>query len=158
MHFLAHDDPSWPRLPERDMPSPGARPLLTLAQWQVQRGTWPAGQPVAVELPNDADVVLLGADLTRLTAVVLQFPKWTDGRAYSQARLLRTRHRFTGDIRAAGDVVVDMAPLLQRCGFSSAQLRAGQHLETARRALRFFDAHHQGDVLQPRPRFAREAA
>lgn len=158
MHLLAHDEPSWPRLPEGNAPILRARPLLTLGQWQSQRATWPAGQPVAVELPNDADVALLGADLTRLTAVVLQFPKWTDGRAYSQARLLRTRHGFTGDVRAAGDVVVDMAPLLQRSGFSSAQLRAGQHLETARRALRFFDAHYQGDALQPQPRFAREAA
>ncbi len=48
----------------------------------------------------------------------------TDGRAYSQARLLRGRLRYLGEVRATGDVLVDMAPLLQRTGFSSAQLRA----------------------------------
>ena len=70
--------------------------------------------------------------------IALHFPKWTDGRAYSQAVLLRARLRFAGEIRATGEVLVDMLPLLRRCGFDSAQLRAGQSLEAAERAMRFF--------------------
>jgi uncharacterized protein (DUF934 family) len=90
--------------------------------------------------------------------LVLHFPKWTDGRAYSQARLLRVRHGFGGEIRASGDVVVDMLPLLQRTGFDAVQLRADQDIEVARRALGFFAGHYQGDVLQPQPLFTRLAA
>ena len=47
--------------------------------------------PVGVLVPNDADIEQLHADLPRLALIALQFPKWTDGRAYSQARLLRAR-------------------------------------------------------------------
>ena len=55
------------------------------------RERWPAGMPVGVIVPNDVDVETLRDDLPRLALVALQFPKWTDGRAYSQARLLRAR-------------------------------------------------------------------
>ncbi len=53
-------------------------------------------------------------------SVALQFPKWIDGRAYSQARMLRRRLRFEGEVRATGEVLVDMLPLLQRTGFDAA--------------------------------------
>jgi uncharacterized protein (DUF934 family) len=96
--------------------------------------------------------------MTGWTLIALQFPKWTDGRAYSQARLLRARLRFAGEVRASGDVLVDMMPLLQRSGFDAAHLRADQDHATAQRALRFFErGHYQGDVLQSRPLFARGA-
>ena len=75
--------------------------------------------------------------------MVLNFPKWTDGRAYSQAVLLRGRLRYAGEIRACGDVVADMMPLLRRCGFTQVQLRADQKVETAERALGYFDGHYQ---------------
>jgi uncharacterized protein (DUF934 family) len=59
-------------------------------------------------------------------------------------------------LRAAGQVLVDMLPLLQRTGFDAVQLRPDQRLESAERALRFFAAHYQGDVIEPRPLFRRE--
>lgn len=111
-----------------------------------------------VLLPNDADVADLAADLPRLALVVVQFPKWVDGRAYTQARLLRVRHRFTGEIRAIGEVLVDMMPLLQRCGVDAVQLRADQNQAAAERALGFFPGHYQGDVVDHRPAFARTDA
>ncbi len=89
----------------------------------------------ALLLANTDDVLARADEIRAAQAVVLQFPKWTDGRAYSQAVLLRGRLRFAGEIRATGDVVVDMAPLLQRCGFDALQLRADQKLESAQRAL-----------------------
>jgi uncharacterized protein (DUF934 family) len=133
--------------------------LLTLAQWQLVRHE-PTSPGVAfgLLLANDADVMALEADLARLALVVLQFPKWTDGRAYSQARLLRSRLCYAGEIRATGEVLVDMLPLLQRTGFDSVELHADQSLSSAERALRFFAGHYQGDVAEPRPVFARQAA
>jgi uncharacterized protein (DUF934 family) len=139
-------------------PLPAPQRLLTLAQWQAARESWPADLAVGVIVPNDVDIETLEADLGRLALVVLQFPKWVDGRAYSQARLLRARYRFAGELRATGEVLVDMLPLLARTGFDAAQLRADQRADAAQRALRFFDGHYQGDTLQPQPLFARTAA
>jgi uncharacterized protein (DUF934 family) len=168
LHFIDSATDRWTAAPaDEASPAAVAHRLLTLAQWQAVRGTWPAGVAVGVVVPNDVDIEDLAGDLPRLALVALQFPKWIDGRAYSQARLLRTRLRFRGEVRATGDVVVDMAPLLQRTGFDAVVLRAGQRIETAQRALGFFPAGHgreggpgyyQGDVLEPRPRFARPAS
>ena len=106
----------------------------------------PAEQAVtdgALLLDNADDVLARADEIGAVTAVVLQFPKWTDGRAYSQAVLLRGRLRFAGEIRASGEVLADMLPLLRRCGFDAVQLRADQKLESAQRALGFFSTHYQ---------------
>lgn len=134
-------------------PAPGL--LLTLLQWHAVRDQWPADMPVGVALPNDADVEGIAADLPRLSLVSLHFPKWVDGRAYSQAHLLRSRFRFKGEVRATGEVLVDMLPLLHRTGFDAVVLRADQSREAAERQLQFFPGHYQGDVIEHRPLFAR---
>lgn len=120
----------------------------------------PAEAPLpghALRLDNTADVLAQGDQVQRHAAVVLHFPKWTDGRAYSQAVLLRGRLRYAGDIVATGEVLADMLPLLRRCGFTAAQLRADQRLEAAQRALGFFDTHYQ-TVPPERQRAAEGAA
>ncbi len=132
--------------------------LLEPTQWRAVRNHWPRGMPVGIALPNDVAVKEIASDLGRLSLITLQFPKWTDGRAYSQAHLLRARYRFTGEVRATGDALVDMLPLLQRSGFDTVALRPDQSIEAARRALTFFPAYYQGDVHEPRPLFARSAA
>jgi uncharacterized protein (DUF934 family) len=96
-----------------------------------------------VRWPNTEDVQLHAAGLHGIPAIALDFPKWTDGRAYSQAVLLRLRLAYRGDLIATGQVLADMLPLLRRCGFSAVQMRADQQLETAQRALGFFDGHYQ---------------
>ncbi len=132
--------------------------LLSYVQWHSARCAWPAGMAVGVILPNDTDIEQLADELPRLSLVALQFPKWTDGRAYSQAHLLRARWRFRGEVRATGEVLVDMLPLLARTGFDAAVLRADQDLAAAERALAFFPSHYQGDVNETRPLFARREA
>ena len=162
MRFIEPRRNPWRTVSGEDGPVVGLQPvpnlLLDLAQWHAYRAQWPAGMPVGVALGNDVDVEELVADLPRLALIALSFPKWVDGRAYSQARLLRARHRFSGEIRATGEVLVDMLPLLHRTGFDAVQLRADQSIESAQRALRFFADHYQGDVHQTRPLFARSAA
>lgn len=158
MKFIdAHHD-QWHRVLGEDGPKPDPDPaphlLLSLEQWHTVRGHWPAGLPTAVEVPNDYDIEGLAPDLPRLALIVLQFPKWVDGRAYSQARLLRSRYRFAGEIRATGEVLVDMVLLAARTGFDAVQLRADQSLEAAQRALSFFPGHYQGDTRQAKPHFA----
>ena len=90
--------------------------------------------------------------------MAVQFPKWTDGRGYSQARVLRSRLRFGGEVRAIGEVVVDMLPLLARTGVTAVQLRPDQNEAAARRALGLVNAFYQGDVESTRPLFSRIAA
>ena len=162
MKFIDIHHHQWHHVVGEDGPMPCPDPakncLLTLEQWHAVRNHWPAGLVTAVELPNDVDIEGLAADLPRLTMVALNFPKWVDGRAYSQARLLRSRYRFGGEVRATGEVVVDMLPLLARCGFDAVQMRADQSQAAAERALAFFPAHYQGDVDATQPVFARDAA
>jgi uncharacterized protein (DUF934 family) len=126
--------------------TPTPHSLLTLIQWHSVRSHWPAHMPVGVTLKNDDPVADLRTDLPRLALLALQFPKWVDGRAYSQAKLLRSRWHFAGEIRATGEVVVDMLPLLQRTGFDSVVLRHDQSPKAAQKALTFFPGHYQGDA------------
>ena len=119
------------------------------------RDTWPADLATGVVLHNTVDVEALAADLPRLSLIALEFPKWTDGRAYSQAHVLRARLGYRGQLRATGDVLVDMLPLLQRTGFDAVQLRHDQKEASARRALELVTSHYQADVLETRPLFKR---
>ncbi|CAN5135948.1 hypothetical protein BH10PSE6_BH10PSE6_56710 [soil metagenome] len=70
-------------------------------------------------LPNTEDVLKLGDRLDGVELIILDFPKFTDGRAYTQARLLRERLGYAGELRASGAVFIDQLPFLLRCGFDS---------------------------------------
>jgi uncharacterized protein (DUF934 family) len=104
-------------------------------------------------VPNDADVAELSLD--GVDRIELDFPKFSDGRAYSQAYLLRRRRKFAGDIRATGDVLVDQLVQMQRTGFSSAVLKEGKDVADAQRQFDRFTAFYQGDLVVPQPLFAR---
>lgn len=132
--------------------------LLSLEQWHSVRAHWPNGIAVGVAVDNTADVEKLAEDLGRIALICLQFPRWTDGRAYSQGYLLRRRLGFSGELRATGDILVDMLPQLQRCGFDAVVLRSEQDEAAADRALSFFQEHYQGDALGSTPHFLRRSA
>ena len=112
------------------------------------------GQQTIIAPANDADPFTL--DLAGVQRIDLHFPKFTDGRAFSQARLLRKRLGFLGEIRATGDVLIDQLVQMHRSGFTSAVLAEGQNPEVAERQFARYSAFYQGDALQPRPLFARE--
>ena len=159
MKFINLSKDAWRTMGGEDGPAayidPRPHLLLSVEQWHAFRAQWPDGMPVGVTLPNDAEVKDIATDLPRLALVVLHFPKWVDGRAYSQAHTLRARYRFKGEVRASGDVLVDMVPLLQRTGFDAALLRADQSIDAAHRALGFFPGHYQGGIDDPLPLFAK---
>ncbi len=113
-----------------------------------------------LQIANDADLAELARSgaLEGIGRIELQFPSFTDGRAYTQALLLRRRWRFTGDIRATGDVLIDQLVHIHRSGFSSALLAEGVDPAAAERQFSRYAAFYQGDVHEPRPLFAREAA
>ncbi len=115
-----------------------------------------AGDPTKashLRVANDAEVLSLA--LEGIACIELDFPKFTDGRAFSQAHVLR-RRGFVGDIRATGDVLIDQLLQLQRSGFTSAVLREGQDAAHGERLLAHYSGFYQGDV-QDLPHFARAA-
>jgi uncharacterized protein (DUF934 family) len=94
--------------------------------------------------------------LEGVARIDLHFPKFTDGRAYTQAFYLRRRSGFTGEIRATGDVLIDQLVQMERQGFSVAVLRADQNLDFAQQQFDRYRAFYQGDAVTPKPVFSRE--
>jgi uncharacterized protein (DUF934 family) len=109
--------------------------------------------PLGVEVGAGESISGLDPYLGRVKLIALTFPKFSDGRSYSAARLLRERLRFAGELRATGDVLADQIPLMRRCGIDSFAVR---HPPT-RAALvagRLAEMHH---FYQPIPTAPREA-
>jgi uncharacterized protein (DUF934 family) len=78
--------------------------------------------PTGVVWPNDRKIAELAPYLDWIALVALVFPTFRDGRAYSQARLLRERHQFRGELRATGQVLRDQLLFLHRAGFDAFEL------------------------------------
>jgi hypothetical protein len=106
-------------------------------------------------LANDVDPRTL--DLQGITRIDLQFPAFTDGRAYSQAFLLRRRLRFAGELRATGDVLIDQLVQMQRTGFDVAVLKDGVDASAAQRQLDRYAGFYQGSAVETQPHFAKAA-
>jgi uncharacterized protein (DUF934 family) len=130
-----------------------------MAVWQAHKSAFSGRSDVGVWLDSHDNVEDLAPDLEDLSAVALNFPKFTDGRAYSAAALLRSRYGFKGEIRAIGDVLRDQFFFMQRCGFDAIQPKAGKYsdaqLEESLASLKDFSAPYQAAVDQPEPLFRR---
>ena len=117
---------------------------------------------LGVAWPNDRRVAELAPWLGHLALVALQFPKFRDGRAYSQARLLRETYGFGGTLRATGDVLRDQFQFLVRAGFNSFEVKkpadAGVFAEAVRRYSVFYQASADGSVPAQLRRLQRTAA
>jgi len=133
------------------LPASGAL-IVSVEQWQdhweklVRRG-----DPVGVQLKSDEHPEIIADDLDSLAVVALEFPKFTDGRAYSYARLLRDRYGFTGELRAVGDVLLEQIHYMERVGFNSIEIDSNQPLEDFRTAATEFSVWYQpsGDGRRP---------
>lgn len=108
-----------------------------------------------LRLANDADPKAVSLD--GIERIELDFPKFADGRAFSQAFLLRRRRGFAGDIRATGDVLIDQLVQLQRTGFTSAVLKHGKDAADAPRQFARYPQYYQGDAVIAQPVFRRAA-
>ncbi|TVP54874.1 MAG: DUF934 domain-containing protein [Halomonadaceae bacterium] len=117
----------------------------------------PEGRRIGVWFDSDDEPERLGNDCQILPLIAVNFPKFTDGRGYSIARLLRERFGFTGELRAIGDVLLDQLHYMKRCGFSSFALRADKDINKAPAALSAFSDAHQAAVDQTAPLFRRRA-
>jgi uncharacterized protein (DUF934 family) len=130
--------------------------IVPLSVWQAQRdsllmrngklGVWLS--------PND-DLEAIAADLDALDVVAVDFPQFTDGRGYSIGRLMRERYKYTGELRAIGDVLRDQLFYLHRCGFDAFAVREDKNIEDALKGLKDFSEAYQVSVEQAQPLFRR---
>ena len=138
----------WRRIAD-DEPLPGAGPIIiTLARWQADRALSGRRGPLGLALKNNEAVAPLANDVGHFELIALEFPKFTDGRAYSQARILREQYGFAGELRATGQVLRDQFVFMLRAGFDTfevtKQADAEAFLETVRRYSVFYQPTGDG--------------
>lgn len=77
---------------------------------------------LGIRLASDQPPALIADDVGRFSVICLEFPKFTDGRAYSYARILRSRYLYAGELRAVGNVLRDQLLFMRRCGFDAFEI------------------------------------
>lgn len=126
--------------------------IVSLKRFRAERTALEAsGLGLGVRLPNTEEVTpALAQELAGLPLIALEIPKFADGRAYSQARVLRERHGYRGEIRAQGDVLHDQLFHMSRCGINAFELRADQDPQDCLRAFADYDLayQHAADTLE----------
>lgn len=112
----------WSRLDDEAAPGDAVGILVSPVRWVRERDVLTArGYVGVIVVPAEEDEAVLG-EIADAPLIAVVFPKFSDGRGYSFARLLRDRHGYRGDLRAAGDVLIDQVALMLRCGFSSLEV------------------------------------
>lgn len=128
-----------------DAALPDGAVLVSLSRFQKERDSLlERNTPIGVKLQSHENPEILGDDVSRLSLVALEFPKFRDGRAFSWARILRTRLGFTGEIRAVGDFLFDQINYQHRVGFDAWEVPDHFTPEMFQRAL-----SEMTDVYQP---------
>ena len=103
---------------------PDAPVVLPKKRWLAERDQLAdRNAPLGLQIEPGEPLDDIAADLPRFALIALSFPKFTDGRAYSIARLLREKHGFAGELRAVGNVLSDLIPLMRRVGFDSFEVK-----------------------------------
>jgi uncharacterized protein (DUF934 family) len=119
-----------------DAALPEGAVIVSLARFQKERETLLArNTPIGIKLQSSENPELLGADVNHFSLIALEFPKFRDGRAFSWARMLRTRLGFTGEIRAVGDFLYDQVNYQHRVGFDAWEVPDHFTIEMFNRAL-----------------------
>ena len=129
--------------------------IVPLKVWQAQKETLAARPEIGVWLQSDERPEELKGELDKFSVVAVNFPKFTDGRGYSVARMLRERHAFTGELRAVGWVLRDNLLYMERCGFDAFELKPGKPLESGLEAFGELSRAYQANVHDKRPIYRR---
>jgi len=133
--------------------------IISLARFQAEgERLLGEGRSVGVRLESGEEVEALAYDLPRISVVALEFPKYRDGRAYTNARLLRERFRFRGQVRAVGDVLREQAGFMVRCGLDAFEPADGSTPDQWERVTRRFRHVYQRAADGREPAFAERGA
>lgn len=130
--------------------------IVSLARWQSEREALVAHSGrIGVRVPNTIDVRTLADDLQHWDVIVLSLPTFKDGRAYSQARILRDQLGYRGQLRATGEVLRDQLFYLRRVGFNAFEVQAHRRIEDVLLGLRDFTVTYQPAADEPLAHFRR---
>ncbi|MET1026697.1 MAG: DUF934 domain-containing protein [Dongiaceae bacterium] len=118
--------------------------IVSLDRWlRDEESLRGSNRPIGVRLQNNQSPLALANDIERFSLVVVDFPKFNDGRAFSQARLLRDRLGFKGEIRAIGNVLRDQYLFMIRCGIDAVELPDDKPIDGYLEALGEFSVWYQ---------------
>lgn len=145
---IENSEPIWPK----------SMLVLPFKEWFKSSGVTGLPAPSAFWLDNETDVHLLKPWLEQIDLIALHFPKFTDGRAYSQAVELRTQLKWRGEIRAFGDVLRDQLTHMHHCGFNSFAVREDKDINDAVKGLTAISTRYSGSAIEPEPLFRRRSA
>ncbi|MBL8708826.1 MAG: DUF934 domain-containing protein [Rhodospirillaceae bacterium] len=128
-----------------DQPLPeNAKVIVSVERWRSEgERLRQLNGALGVFLKSDQSPLLIADDLHRLSLVALEFPKFTDGRAFSYARILRDRLGYKGEIRAVGQVLRDQYVFMLRCGIDTIEPPVEKRVEGYAEALREFSVFYQ---------------
>ena len=135
--------------------------LVPLSVWQGRTSELrhrAQASTLGVWLAPDEDPGMIADDVNTFAVIGVNFPKFADGRGFSTGRLLRERYRYTGELRAFGDISRDQLFYLSRVGFNSFVFPPGRSPEDALQSFSDFPETYQGAADQPDPLFRRRAA
>ena len=122
--------------------------ILPLSRWHAERDRWQSWRGrIGVRIGPADRVELLRADLARFGLIAIEFPTPSEGRGYSQARVLRDRLGFTGEIRAVGHVKRDQIFFMARCGIDAFELTPGVNPQSVLAAFDDFDVAYQPSTV-----------
>ncbi len=136
-HMMPVEDPFTTVADDQDIPQGDV--ILSLTRFEAEGDRLLSeGRAVGVRLKSDEEAEALAYDLPRIAVIALEFPKFRDGRAYSNARVLRERYGFTGELRAVGDVLREQASFMLRCGFDAFEPNDGSSAQQWQAATQRF--------------------
>lgn len=140
----------WTRLDDDSDIAGAVQPIVSLARWLRDREALLGHNgAIGIALASDEPPELIAEDIHRFGVICLEFPKFTDGRGYSYARLLRSRYGYTGELRATGNVLRDQALFMRRCGFDALEIADGRSTDGWRQAFAELSVRYQPDNESP---------
>ncbi len=135
---------------------PGKNFIVPLKFWRLYREELNEySGNIAIWLDSNEQVSDIGEEVHAFPLIALNFPVFSDGRSYTNARELRQRHGYKGEVRAIGDVLRDQLYYMAQCGFDTFELRHDQDPELCLNAFSDFNTGYQATILEPTPLFRR---
>mgnify|MGYP003630188207 CR=1 FL=1 len=132
--------------------------ILDWSLYQEQAGALAARNgKLGVAIGNDVDISELLPLLSQLALIAVDFPSFSDGRAFSQARLLR-RAGFRGQVRARGDVTWDRLRFMHRCGIDAMEIAEDRYSPEMLHAFSEISVRNQGAADDPQPSYRQQEA
>ena len=132
--------------------------LIPADLWLAGKEHFEGRDDIGVWLDSHDEPEILAGVVNELPVIAVNFPKFSDGRGYSIARLLRERLNYRHELRAVGDVLLDQLQFMKRCGFDAYVLRADKDINKAARCLNFFTQGYQAATDTDETLFRRRAS